>query len=299
MAKFNTYDAVGNRECLLDVLRIISPVDTKMSAKFEMVKIDGIKPEWQTDTLRAPKSAPRVQGETFANMLGTVVPSVKLSNQTQIFGEGYEVTDTQEAVLSAGRAREIAHQRGKCLKEVARDLEYCLHNQNTAVAPAAGVAGQFKGIPGLVDSGNIFANSGTARQFTEAVVKSALQTVWALGANTMSTMYLEAKYKELVNSSFGGVTKMQTADKTKMANIINVYESDYGTLAVELDRYAVADSVVILSDDDWKLGVLSGMKTEPVTRDSLSEKFIISGELSVICYQPKASLIIKDLKTTA
>jgi len=300
MAKFATYDAVGNRECLLDVMKIITPVDTKMYSKFEMVTLTGQHPRWQTDTLRAPKKAARVQGATFASMIGTVTPSVEISNELQIFGEGYEVTDSQEAVLHAGRASEVAHQRAKCLKEVARDIEYALHNQDTAVAPAGpATAGEFKGVPGLIDSANIFANGGSARQFTETLVKNCLQAVWALGASNMSTMYLEAKYKELVNSSFGNVTKFQNADSTKMKVMVNVYESDYGILTLELDRYAVADKVTILSDDDWKIGVLKGMKVEPVLRDSLSEKFIVSGEISVVCYQPKASLQITDLKTTA
>ena len=47
----NSFIGAGNREDLLDVVTIISPVDTPLFTMFRKAKIHNVQTEWMTDTL--------------------------------------------------------------------------------------------------------------------------------------------------------------------------------------------------------------------------------------------------------
>ena len=60
---FQTYQANGNREDLIDMITMISPTDTPVLSSTESVRATSVLHEWQTDTLKTPTAVARVEGE--------------------------------------------------------------------------------------------------------------------------------------------------------------------------------------------------------------------------------------------
>jgi hypothetical protein len=77
-----TYDRVGNREDLEDVVYNISPKDTPFVSLISPVPVTATRHEWQTDTLRTPAANAQVEGDDFA--FSSKPPSVRVANFTQI-----------------------------------------------------------------------------------------------------------------------------------------------------------------------------------------------------------------------
>ena len=62
MADFSTYDAVGNREDLSDIIWNISPTATPFLSGITRNTATAVNHEWQTDSLAAPANNARVEG---------------------------------------------------------------------------------------------------------------------------------------------------------------------------------------------------------------------------------------------
>lgn len=295
MAKFGTYDAVGNRECLLDIITNITPSETPMFSRFGKVKIDGIYPQWQTDTLRSAADNKQLQSYDYSSVMGTVTPTVLAHNYTQILAVGYEVTDTQEVVAKAGRSSEIAYQKAKAMKEFALDCEYSILNHSSEVAPAAGTEGEMNGVIGFITT-NDPSNTGAA--LTETVLLDAMEDAWDGGATEMNALYTGARQKAIINN-FGSTARQMNQSEETYKNLVSVYESDFGTVEIILDRRiakgAGTADLFVLTDNMWKVAVLQPVVSKPVPKTGSYERFVIEGQLSLISYQEKASLRIKDL----
>ena len=295
MAKFGTCDATGNRECLLDVITNISPSETPMFSRFGKVQIDGIYPQWQTDSLRAATDNKQLQSYDYSSVMGTVSATSLAHNYTQIIAVGYEVTDTQEVVAKAGRTSEIAYQKGKAMKEFGLDVEYSLLNHTTEVAPAAATEGEMCGVIGFITT-NDPDNSGAA--LTEDVLLDAMEDAWDGGATEMNAIYTGARQKKVINN-FGSTARQMNQSEETYKNLVSVYESDFGTVEVILDRRiakgAGTADLFVLTDNMWKVGVLQPVVSKPVPKTGSYGRFVIEGQLTLICYQEKANVRIKNL----
>lgn len=137
----NTYEAVGNREDLLDIVTNISPDETPLMNKFGRSKVTGMVHSWLTDTLPAAGENAKKEDAAFTDTQS--IPRVKLDNYVQIFMRDCNVTDSQEAVLKAGVKSEMAYQLAKTLKAIALDVEWAIINNSTkvrgGVSPTAGM----------------------------------------------------------------------------------------------------------------------------------------------------------------
>src|SRR3990167_1754033 len=135
---FQTYQSIGNREDLSDMIYSISPTETPFMKMAKRGKTRDKKPEWQTDSLRAAAANAQVEGDTPSNT--TVTPTVRLFNATQILSKTFNISGTQQAVNPAGRADELAYQLVKYGKEVKRDLEKAMTGNTAYAAGASGTA---------------------------------------------------------------------------------------------------------------------------------------------------------------
>ena len=115
---FQTYQAVGDREDLENVIYSISPTETPFCTMASRVSATAVLHEWQTDALSAAAGNKQVEGDDAAG--GTSVPTARLGSYCQIASKYAVVTDTQQAVDKAGRASEMSYQIAKRLGELKR-----------------------------------------------------------------------------------------------------------------------------------------------------------------------------------
>ncbi len=141
---FDTYDSIGEREDLSDVIYNISPTDTPFLSSAAKTQATAVLHEWQTDSLAAASSTNAViEGdEATAN---AITATTRLSNSSQILDKVVTITGTQEAVDKAGRASEIAYQIAKAAKELKRDLESSLTANNAEVTGGSSTAREMGG----------------------------------------------------------------------------------------------------------------------------------------------------------
>ncbi len=285
---FQTYQAIGNREDLIDVITNISPMDTWVTSNTGASRAIQTLHEWQTDVLATAAANAQVEGDDATAT--AAVPTVRLGNYTQILWKVFQVSETQRAVVAAGRNDEIDYQTLKRTKELARDIEYALIiNSNTAVGSAT-VARQLKGMFGWIAT-NLTTATATSEALSETNFNANLALVWAQGGYPSVT--LVGSYQKRKISGFTSNTRRIEAEEKKLVNTVDVYESDFGTIMVRL-HHIINDVQpgYILNLGAMELWVKAWLR--PVNRVELaktgsSDRYKIEAELTLECRNEKGS----------
>ncbi|HEY2110601.1 MAG TPA: DUF5309 family protein, partial [Dongiaceae bacterium] len=236
---FTTYSAIGIREDLKDFIANISPTDCPFTNMMGKAKAENTYFEWQTDALAAPNTS-NAQIEGDDTSFAAVTPTARVGNRTQISNATVVISRTEETVKKAGRASELAYQITKKTKELKRDMEAILtQNQaslagNTTTARKTGsleawiVSNKNRGAGGNgggFSGGNVTAaTDGTQRSFTEAMLKDVAQQVYSAGGDA-DTLMVGASQKQVVSTFTGNNTRTQDTSKGTLATAIKVYES--------------------------------------------------------------------------
>src|SRR5690606_17205961 len=176
-----TFSAVGNREDLVDTIYNISPTDTPFQSMIGKVKATAVLHEWQPDALAAPAANAQLEGDDI-DTFSAVAPPSRAQNRCQISYRNVIVSGTQDAVSKAGRKQEIVYQLMKRGKELRRDMEFILtQNQAPAVGnastprqlrPLCGwyATNALRGAGGANGTPTAAAVDGTQRALTESMV---------------------------------------------------------------------------------------------------------------------------------
>lgn len=298
MATYQTYQSIGNREDLTDIITNITPMDTWFTSNTGDGSAKGTYHEWQTDALADAGANKLVEGAATSD--GTINPTVRDGNYTQILGKAFKIAKTEEAIDKAGRKSEIAYQTEKHAKELARDLEYNLLLNDSLASGASGTARQLKGVVGFITT-NVETGTGTGDEaLTESMLNDALQTVWAAGGKPQ-TLVTGAKQKRVI-SAFTTNTRYMVADENKLASAVDVYQSDFGTVTVRLHHQvntSAAGKVFIFGEmGHWVKAWLRRIKRqqEPFAGDA--DLFSMRGELTLECRQEKGHGMIDQLTTS-
>jgi hypothetical protein len=121
MATYTTYDTVGIKEDVSDIISRITPTKTPFQTMIGSGKTRNRQFQWMEDSLRAVQANAKVEGFTAAD--ATLTPPVLRSNYTQIMEKTIKVSATEDAIDQYGRAKETAYQLSKAGEELKRDKE--------------------------------------------------------------------------------------------------------------------------------------------------------------------------------
>lgn len=295
---YTTYEAIGNREDLIDIITNISPVDTFVTSSTGSTRATARYHEWQTDSLAAAAANATIEGDTATT--AAVVPTVRTGNYCQILRKVFQVTDTQNAVDSAGRSNESAYQTAKNLRELARDIEYALVINATAASGASGTARTLKGLLGWISTNNETGTGTGNEALTETMLNDNLSTIWAAGG--FPSTILCGSFQKRAISNFSTNTRNVTASAKELTRAVDVYESDFGTVQVRLHHQintTAPGSLIVLGDMNlWRKAWLRPVKREELARVSSSERFMIEAELTLESLQELGSGKITLLTTS-
>jgi hypothetical protein len=315
MATFQTYQSIGNREDLSDVIYNISPTDTPFMSSVGKTKATAVYHEWQTDALAAAVgNNAAVEGADATSL--TVTPTARVGNRTQISTKTVQIAGTQESVDKAGRKSEKAYQLAKASSELKRDMEKTLLSNNVAAAGNSSTARTLGGLQawlgtnavlgsgGAAGSGGTTARtSGTDAAFTEAMLKSAVKQAFVQGGNP--TVLMVTPTQKQVVSGFAGIAAQRyEAPSNKASTIIgaaDVYLSDFGTVSVVPNRFMTADSgdggeVAFVLDPEYAaVAYLRPFQTNELAKTGDSEKTQLLVEYTLEVKNEKAHAIIADL----
>jgi hypothetical protein len=307
---FDTYDAVGIREDLQDVIYSISPTDTPFMSSAAREAVKNTLHEWQTDALAAASTSNAViEGDEAT--LDASVATVRVSNQTQIMDKTVVITGTQEAVDKAGRASELAYQIAKKSKELKRDIEATLLSNQAKVAGDSTTARKFGSISSWIATNDNFAGDGaspspvdgsdartdgTQRALTEDQLKSVIKGTWNAGGSP-SVIMVGPFNKQKISGFTGGSTRFDASEDKTLYTSIDVYSSDFGDLEVVPNRFQRDRDLFVLDMDYWAVGFLRDFTMHELSKTGDSEKRQLLTELTLIARNEGASGGVFDLTT--
>lgn len=309
----STYDAKGNREDLSDVIYRVDPTDTPFTSSVEKVKATAVNHEWQTQALATASTSNAVlEGDDAVTDAATA--TVRLGNICQISDKVARVTGTQQAVDKAGRDDEMDYQVLLKGLELKRDMEaIVLTNQakatgdSTTARNLASVLSWIKtntdyntsdgGDPSAAD-GTGTRTDGTQRAFTEAQLKTVLNSIWGNGGDP-DTIMLGGFNKQVMSGFVGRGTPTEDTKDKKIVAAVDVYESDFGTLKIMPNRNNPRTrDALILQMNMWALAYLRNMRRTPLAKTGDSEREQILCEYTVEARNEKASGGVFDLTTS-
>ena len=311
---FDTYDAVGIREDLSDMIYNVDPDATPFYSKSSKTKAKNTLVEWQTQALRNSAVNAHVEGD--ATSADAVTPTVRLGARTQIFKNAVVVSDTDEAVDNAGRAKELAYQTLLIAKEQKLDIELALFANQGNVAGSSTAARKTGGVPSWLitnvnfQSGNSGANptgdgtdartdDGTATAFSQAKFDDVMQSIWEEGGKP-DTVYLSA-FQMNVALGFTGNNNQRSAvqagDETVVKSLA-VYVTPWGSVQFMPSRENRSRDVFIIQDNMWECAVLRGTKNVALAKNGDNTTRQITTELALCSKNEKANGAIYDNTTS-
>jgi hypothetical protein len=273
MPTYTTYDTVGIKEDVSDVITNLTPSTTPFSTLIGSDKTKNRKFDWLEDSLDAPGDNAQVEGADATDL--TITPPAMRENVTQIMSKAFSISETEDSVDQYGRAKETAYQVIKKGKELKRDKERAYIG---------------------IDQAQVFTNKATARKtasatkmvdasvtvdaaFSEALLLQAAQAGYTAGSDPS---YLMIKPSDAV--IVAGFTKAAgryreiTGDTKKLVNVIDLYVSPFGEYKVVLNRQLLPTVAWLLDPSMWKDVTLRSWTRTPLAKTGDSNRQMVVGE---------------------
>ena len=307
---FDSYDAVGIREDLRDVIYSISPEETPFLSKCKKTRASNTYHEWQTDSLRASTTNAHVEGDATSGEARTA--TTRLGNYTQIFKNAVVVPDTDEGLTKAGRSAEIAYQTVKMAKEQKLDIEKALFANNARVAGNSTTARELAGAGAWVATNDAFATGGTPsgasptgdgsdartddgipRALTQTLFDGVMQDVWEAGGKP-STCYLSAAQMSVALGFDGNNNQRNSVQSGRVDNYLSVYMTPWGSISFVPSRECRNSDVWIMQDDMWEVAELRPMKNTALAKTGDNTTRQIVTELTLVCKNEAANGLVAD-----
>ena len=307
---FDTYDSVGEREDLSDVIYSISPTDTPFLSSAAKTQATAVLHEWQTDSLAAAVTNNAViEGDEAT--LDASTATTRLSNSTQIMDKTVVITGTQESVDKAGRASELAYQIAKKAKELKRDMEATITGNIAEVTGGSSTARKMGTLGSWVvtnddmasdgasgaGAGNAAHTDGTQRAFTEAQLKSVIKSVWNAGGDPSMVMCGPFN-KQKLSGFTGNSTRFDAGADATLYTSVDVYASDFGQLQVVPNRFSRDRDAYVLDMEYWGIAFLRDFSMHELAKTGDSEKRQLLVEATLESRNEGASGLVADLTTS-
>jgi hypothetical protein len=309
-----TFSSAGLREDLENVIYDISPTDTPFMSMGGRMDAIAVNHEWQTDALASAADNFNEEGATLT--AAEPAATTRVGNICQISLKTTLVSGTLDAVSKAGRREELAYQMSKRSKELKRDMERAMVGVNqskTAMAADStvrklGSLSSWVTTNASVGSGGTAAGAGgngtartdgTARTFTETLLKASILSAYDEGADIKYLMMAPSQ-KQTFSSFVGvggasGVSNFNDVADQRIIGGMDVYVSDFGEMAVVPNRFQRSRDVWLLDPEYYGVAYLRPFFQREVASTSDGEQRAIIAEYTLVCKNEKALGAVYDL----
>jgi len=276
MTTYTTYDQVGKKESVADIITDITPFDTPAMTMFKDEKVSARTFSWLEDSLASAGVNAAVEGASAS--MATLANAVERTNNTQILTKAFQVSATSDAVGTYGRAKETAHQLGKALKEIKRDAEFMLVGADqAAVAGTSSAARKAQSVINQIST----VQAGGSGALTEAMLLAAGQTAYNNGSDVDTFMIKPADAQIVAGFSASSGRNREIAQGKTLVNAIDLYVSPYGEYRVVLNRHLEATHALLIDPSMFKTCTLRPFTRTLLAKDGDSDKHFVVGEMSV------------------
>ena len=316
---FSTYTSIGIREDLSDVIYDISPVETPFQSNIARVGATQKFHEWQTDSLAGATVNRQVEGDTITG--AAVSATTRLGNYCQISWKPVAITGTTQTSDAAGRASEMSYQIAKAGRELKRDMEQALTNNQASSAGGIGAARSLASLeswlstnntvettnttgttPGFSGSTVVSPTDGTAAALTEKLMKGVIADTWTAGGDP-NVIMVGPTNKQTV-SGFGGIgtlyqdiTRGGTDSQATIIGAADLYISDFGRHTVVPNRFSRDETCFVLDMSMWAVAFLRPMHTIDLAKTGDAETKSLIAEYTLVSRNEAASGKVADCTT--
>lgn len=240
----------------------------------------------------------------------TITPASRVGNYTQIPTKTAVLAGTNAAVNSAGGVGKMGHVLLNKTKELKRDVESILFNNQARVAPTTTVAGKLAGIPAWLKSninqGNLAVapagdgtnarTTGTARAFAQSQLDGVLLSCYQNTGKIPKLAFCAPKQKQAVSQiAPTGQTRYVEANGKKLSTSFDVYEGDFGQITLIPSIFQAAGTITLVDPDYMKIAYLRPFEKIPLSKIGDSDRFELLQELTLEVSNEKAHGAIYDL----
>lgn len=285
MATYQTYQQVGIKEDVADVITNLSPRKTPFQSAIGNEKVTQPLFQWQEDSLRAVADNAKVEGADASFI--TVVPTVMRNNYTQIFTEAVQVSDRADVVSTYGRKKEFAYQMAKSAAAIKRDLEHAYVGKvSSKSAGNSTTASTMDGVYNQIDASGIVYSGASdgSKPLIEADLVTALQKAYENGAEPTRIHVTPSNSVKVAAfaSAAGRYRTLPTGGKDKaIVNVVNLYVSPFGEQKVEINRFQMAGRTLVFEPMQWTKTTLRPWQRKNLAKTGDSEKAMLLGEFSL------------------
>lgn len=314
---YQTYQAIGIREDLSDIIYDISPTDVPFMSNGGRDKCKNTLFEWQTDVLAAADTTNQhIEGDDIA-AYPAAVPTTRVGNYAQISRKLILVSGTLDVVDKAGRNTELAYQLTKLAKELKRDMESMMLENLAGAAGDAATARVTAGMPVWIKTNTNIAGDGanstytsgvptpartdgTGRDITEALAKDVMQQIWSSGG-TLKMIMVGPINKQNISSQFSGIATRtyytSAAEVVPTIGATDVYVSDFGSMTVVPNRFQRERDCYFLDPSYYSVSYLRAFKQERLAKTGDAEKRQLIVEYGLRVKNEAAHGLLADLNT--
>jgi hypothetical protein len=310
---FTSHDGVGIRESLADVIANISPEEVPLQSNIGSESVANTYFEWQTDSLASTSTAAVIDGDDVSSFDSTAATS-RVGNYTHIRRRTTIVADNYSALDTAGRNDELAYQLAKRGKELKRDIEAVLTANNAQVAGNSSTARETGGLGAWVATnenvgtggglttgdGTTARTDGTQRDFTETMLKDAMQQAFVSGGQP--SILMVGPHNKTVVSGFAGIAAQRyqapSDAPTTIIGAADVYLSDFGTLNVVANRFSRERDAWLLDPEYASVCYLRPIQQVELAKTGDAEKRMVIAEFGLKVLNEAAHAVVADLNVS-
>ena len=314
---FTSFDAKGIREELSNIISNISPEDVPLQSNIGSENVSNTYFEWQTDELASAQNVPVLDGDDVSSFDSTASTS-RVGNYTQIARRTMIVADNLSSQDLAGRNDEVSYQLAKRGKELRRDIEAVLTDNNAQVAGNSSTARETAGLGAWIATNDNFSTGGatdgasptgdgsdartdgTQRDLTEAMVKDAMQKAYTAGGQP--SILMVGPHNKTVVSGFAGIAAQRyqapSDGPTTIIGAADVYLSDFGTLSVTPNRFMRERDALLLDPEYASVCFLRPIQQVELAKTGDAEKRMVIAEFGLKVLNEQAHAGVFDLTTS-
>lgn len=317
---FQTFQQIGNREDLSDIIDMISPTQTPFITGCKKGKATATFHEWQTDALAAAAANTNIDGNDA--VVNTADPTVRLRNYVQYLSKTASVSAGAEAVKHAGigRESELNYQVMKRGKELKRDLEYAAVRNQDSTAGAAGGAPKMASVESWLVTNSTSVGQGTGQTtpgysggtvaaptdststgtLSQTALKAVISNCYVSGGEPdliMASALIKPKFADFT----GVATRFREVASGRQAQIIagaDLYVSDFGEMKLVPNRFMRDVTVLVLDMEHWQLCSLIPWTSWDLAKTGASTKKQLYGGYTLASLNEAASGKIADIRSS-
>ena len=310
---FTSHDGVGIRESLADVIANISPEEVPFQSNVGSENVANTYFEWQTDSLAATSTTGVIDGDDVSSFDSTSA-TTRVGNYTHIRRRTTIVADNFSALDTAGRNDELSYQIAKRGKELKRDIEAVLTANNAQVAGDSSTARETGGLGAWIatnanagtsgalvtGNGTTARTDGTQRDFTETMLKDAMQQAFVSGGQP--SILMVGPHNKTVVSGFAGIAAQRyqapSDAPTTIIGAADVYLSDFGTLNVVANRFSPERTAYLLDPEYASVCYLRPIQNVELSKTGDAEKSMVIAEFGLKVTNEAAHAVVADLNVS-